>query len=116
MKRVACVTLGLVLMCTGCDKLASLKGTRTQIKGDWHRIEMSFPSDETWNFAEGMIRVDGLERGTYIFRGHSRIEVVFDGMKTLYRLSFPEDKTMVWYRTMDNGSEERAAEFKRVES
>ena len=114
MRRWILVCLGLLVLCSGCERLASLQDTRTQITGDWHRIEMSFPSDEVWNFTDGVISVDELEHGSYVFRGHSRIEVVFDGNPDDYRIAFPDDATMVWYRKMENGSEDRAMEFQRV--
>lgn len=116
MKRCTLLCLGLLVLLSSCDKLASLQGGRTQITGGWHRIEMSFPSDEIWYFADGVIRVDDMEHGSYVFRGYSRIEVVFDETPDAYRIAFPDDATMVWYRKMKDGSEERAAEFKRIKN
>jgi len=114
MKRWTLACFALLVLLSGCEKLASLQDTRTQITGGWHRIEMSFPSDEIWYFSDGVIRLDNLERGSYVFRGHSRIEVVFDETPDDYRIAFPDDATMVWYRKMKNGSEQRSAEFKRI--
>lgn len=116
MKRWTLACLALLVLCSGCEKLALLQDTRTQITGDWHRIEMSLPSDEIWNFAEGVISVDGLEHGSYVFRGHSRIEVVFDGETDDFRIAFPDDGTMVWYRKLEDGAEQRAMEFKRMKN
>ncbi len=113
MKRLILLSLGLALLCSGCDKLGALKGTRAQITGDWHRIEMSFPSEQLWSFAEGVIRVDGLESGSYIFRGHSKIEVVLDGRKSMYRIKFPDDRKMLWFRPDAKAPE---IEFRRAEN
>jgi len=95
------------------QQLATLRDTRTQIMGSWQRIEMSFPSDPIWDFSEGIIRIDGLEHGTYVFRGHTQLEVVTGGKKNLYSIEFPDDSTMVWYRK-NGATRDRVAEFKRA--
>ena len=115
MKKLIILAAAVGLGFLAYQRLASLNDSRTQIKGSWHSIEMSFPSDKVWDFAEGIIRIDGLEHGTYTFRGHSKLEVVADGKKILYTIKFPDDSSMVWYRKVGKDTE-KAAEFRRTEN
>jgi len=113
MKRTILLMLVLGTCLTACEQLAHFKNNRTEIFGEWKRNELSFGDEEIYEFASGMIRVDGVERGNYTFRGHTKLEVVFDGTHTMYKVDFPDDRTMVWYRMGDEGME-KAEEFTRV--
>jgi len=97
-----------------CKALADFGNNRTEIMGEWQKIEMSFPGQEVYEFSGGLIRVDGVERGSYTFRGHTKIEVTFDELRSYYKVDFPDDKTMIWFKTGDDGEKERVAEFRRA--
>lgn len=113
MKKSLLMLLMIVVALSACEQLASLGNTRTEIVGDWQKMEMSFPGHRVWAFSDGVIEIDGLERGSYTFRGHSKIDVVVDDEGDLYELDFPDDKTMVWYRD-DGSGRERVSEFTRL--
>jgi len=103
-----------VLSLSACKALADFGNNRTEIVGRWQKIEMSFPGQEVFEFSDGLILVDGVERGSYTFRGHTKIEVTMDEFRSLYRVDFPDDGTMIWYKTGEDGEKERVAKFQRA--
>lgn len=100
---------------SGCDQLAKLENPDVRIAGEWHRIEMSFPGDEVYDFMDRVIAIDGVEAGTYRFESSSTAEVVLGGERQIYEIEYSEnDSKMIWYRPSSNGRI-KAMEWVRAE-
>lgn len=106
-RRLALLMLILAALTSGCDRvkeLAQLENNRTRISGDWHRIEMSLPGDDTYRFTQGVIYRNEIEVGSYVFETNELVEVTLDGSPSEYHLEFSGDpETMTWSRDTPAG-------------
>jgi hypothetical protein len=57
---------------------------------------MDFKGDDTYDFSEGFISLNGSEWGTYVLRKNTQIEITVGNRVTEYQLEFPDDDNMVW--------------------
>ncbi len=112
-RYVASVVLVLAVVTCGCEWLGSLQNPEIRIAGEWQRIEMSFPGADVYDFDDRVIRINGLERGTYRFATPEEIEVTLDDVPKKYEIEFVGDSTMIWYRTTPKGRD-RVFEWRRV--
>jgi hypothetical protein len=94
------------------DRIAVLSNNSFLIQGDWHPVEMGFKGDDLYEISERIITKNGLEWGSYELRTNTRLEVMTRGTVATYRLEFPDEDTMVWWREVD-GKEVPAYRWKR---
>lgn len=107
------VVASIIITITGCDRLASLQNPNVRIAGEWQKIQMSFPSDDVYDFSDKVITVGGIEQGTYRFESNSMLEVTLNGSRNVYEIEFVDDSNMVWYRKTSKGRD-RVSEWVRA--
>ena len=114
MKKTAVVLVAITLavVTVSCERLAALQNSNVRIAGEWQKIEMSFPGDDIYEFAERVISVNGIEDGTYRFESNSMLEVTFRGQLSVYEVEFVDNSKMIWYRKTSKGRD-RASEWVR---
>jgi hypothetical protein len=108
------VLVALAVTTVGCEQLANLQNSNVRISGGWQKIEMSFPGDDVYDFSERVIRINGLEEGTYRFESNSELEVILHGRQTVYEVEFIDDSKMIWYRRTPKGRD-RVSEWVKAE-
>ena len=110
--RAVFVLASMLVAMLGCKQLASLQNSKMRISGEWQRIEMSFPSQDVYDFSERVISVNGIEQGSYRFESNSMIEVTLNDAPTVYEIEFVDDTKMVWYLKTSKGRD-RISEWVR---
>ena len=101
--RMMLVLVALVVVTVGCERLKALQNSNVRIAGEWQKIEMSFPSDDIYDFSDRVITVNGIEEGTYRFESNSMLEVVLDKQVLVYEVEFVDSSKMIWYRKTSKG-------------
>lgn len=83
--------------------IALIENNNFRLQGEWHRVSMDFKEDDTYDFSEGFISLNGAEWGTYVLRRNTELEVTVGNQVSHYILEFPDDDNMVWLVETDKG-------------
>jgi hypothetical protein len=102
---LALIAGGAWLLWSNRHHIALIENNNFRLKGEWHRVSMNFKEDETYDFSEGFIRLDGEEWGTYVLRKNTELEITVGNQVSTYILEFPDDENMVWMVETKRGLE-----------
>lgn len=107
--------LVLLVTAAACDKVELYlpDNNRTKIQGEWNQLEMGFPTEPVYDFDQGVIRIDGIESGSFQFETNELVEITLDNRPRQYQLEFPDERSMIWYREVGDDWR-KASEWRRV--
>jgi len=78
--------------------VAGLDSNKVRIVGEWYEVVQGFNEPNVFTFSEGIIQRNDDNYGSYYFTGYAELVVTAGSGPITYRVEFPDEETMNWYR------------------